>query len=73
MVISCEGMNYDTYGSERSWSPVEEVTVKRGDCRVSREACTPATRSDKGRMANMEERETTRQLELLVWSVVVKP
>jgi hypothetical protein len=47
-------VSYDTYGSERSWSPVEDVTVKRGECSVSREACTPATRSDKGSIASMQ-------------------
>lgn len=34
-----------TYGSERNCSALDEEIVKRGDCRVNTEACTPAMES----------------------------
>ncbi len=34
-----------TYGSERSWEPLEEVTENLGDCKVSTDAFAAAAAS----------------------------
>ena len=47
----------DTYGSERSWEPVESVTTIRGDCRVKTEALTDNARSKTGNIDNMATEE----------------
>ena len=48
-----EPRKLDTYGSERSWEPVESVTTIRGDCKVKTEACTDNARSRTGNTDNM--------------------
>ena len=47
----------DTYGSERSWEPVESVTTIRGDCRVRMEALTDKARSKTGSTDNIATEE----------------
>jgi hypothetical protein len=63
-----EPRKLDTYGSERSWEPVESVMTIRGDCRVKTEACTDNARSRTGNTDNMA---TGRKEHLLAVDVLL--
>lgn len=59
-----------THGSERSWAASAENIVKRGDCRVSTDACADAAAASDHRsqenaltMLDVEERVVERALQ----------